>query len=193
MIDFLLEIDKKLFLFLNGLNSGFFDWLMYYISEKTTWIPLYMIILVLVIKKYKWKGLFFLLFATLLVVLSDQGSVMMKNTFMRLRPCKDPDLQGLVHMVRGRCGGMYGFVSSHAANTFALAALVSMIFRKDYKYITAIMFTYASLNAYSRIYLGVHYPGDVIAGAILGWGIGITVFLLWHKFTQLMKMNVSRT
>lgn len=191
MLDFFLELDKQLFLFLNGLNAGSLDWLMYHISEKLTWIPLYVFILFLVIKKYTWKGLFFLLFIVLLVLLSDQGSVMMKNTFMRLRPCHEPSLDGLVHLVRGKCGGRYGFVSSHAANTFALAALMIMVLKDSHRYMIPVMLAYAILNGYSRIYLGVHYPGDVIFGAVLGGGIGLAVYMLWKKFAGILKIQVN--
>jgi undecaprenyl-diphosphatase len=191
MLEFFLDIDQQLFLFLNGLNCASLDWLMFHISEKVTWIPLYVFILFIVIKKYTWKGLFFLLFIALLVFLSDQGSVMMKNTFMRLRPCHEPSLEGLVHMVHGKCGGRYGFVSSHAANTFALAALVIMVFKDSHRYMIPVMLGYAFLNGYSRIYLGVHYPGDVIFGALLGGGIGLAVYLLWKKFVAMMRMQVN--
>ena len=100
---------------------------------------------------------------------------------MRFRPCHEPSLEGLVHIVRGRCGGRFGFVSSHAANTFALATFVTAVLKDRYRYMVAIMFTYAILNGYSRVYLGVHYPGDVIFGSLLGAGIGIAVALLWIK------------
>jgi undecaprenyl-diphosphatase len=191
MLEFFIDIDKQLFLFLNGLHSASLDWLMFHISEKLTWIPLYALILFLVIKKYKWKGLFFLLFVTLLVFMSDQGSVLMKNTFVRLRPCHEPSLEGLVHLVRGKCGGRYGFVSSHAANTFALAALVIMVLKDTHRFMIAVMLGYAILNGYSRIYLGVHYPGDVIFGALLGGGIGLVVYLLWERFAGILRMKIN--
>lgn len=181
MLEFFLELDRQLFLFLNSLNNGFFDWLMYYISYKYTWVPLYGFLLFLVINKYRWKGLYFVLFVTLLIVFSDQSSVWMKNTFMRFRPCHEPSLEGLVHIVRGRCGGRFGFVSSHAANTFALATFVTALLKDRYRFVGAVMFTYATLNGYSRIYLGVHYPGDVIFGSLLGAGIGIALAFLWVK------------
>jgi undecaprenyl-diphosphatase len=154
---------------------------MFYISHKYTWIPLYIVIVFLVIRKYKWKGLFFFLFATLLIVFSDQLSVLMKNSFMRLRPCHEPSLEGMVHLVKGKCGGRFGFVSSHAANTFAAATFVAGILKDRYRFMVAVMFSYAALNAYSRVYLGVHYPGDVIFGALLGAGIGLALLQIWRK------------
>ncbi len=179
MVEVLLELDKQLFLIINGLNNDFFDWLMHYISHKYTWVPLYVAILVLVFVRFKWKGLLFVLFATLLVFLSDQSSVFMKNTFMRLRPCHEPELEGLVHIVRGKCGGRFGFVSSHAANTFAVAIFIIGLLKDRYRFVVPVMLSYATLNAYSRIYLGVHYPGDVIFGALLGAGIGFMLYILW--------------
>ncbi|MDX9941604.1 MAG: phosphatase PAP2 family protein [Bacteroidales bacterium] len=182
MLDFLLDLDKQLFLALNGLNNGFFDQVMYYISEKVTWIPLYALLLFLIFKRFRWRGLVVLLLVVVLVTLSDQLSVLMKNSFLRLRPCHEPALEGLVHIVRGHCGGRYGFVSSHAANTFALATFMTFLLGDRFQWVLPLMFAYAGLNAYSRIYLGVHYPGDVIFGALLGVFIGLLVWWLWDIF-----------
>lgn len=187
MIKVLLELDKQLFLFLNGLHNDFFDWLMHYISYKYTWVPLYALLLGLVIYRFRWKALLFIFFATLLVFLSDQSSVFIKNSFMRFRPCHEPELEGLVHIVRGKCGGRYGFVSSHAANTFAVAVFVIGLLKERYRFVVPVMLLYAILNGYSRIYLGVHYPGDVIFGALLGTGIGYMVLFFWQKTLQIIK------
>ena len=179
MLDFLLDLDKQLFLALNGLHNGFFDQVMYYISEKLTWLHLYALLLFLIFRRYRWRGLVVLVLVIVQVSLSDQISVLMKNTFMRLRPCHEPALEGLVHIVRDHCGGRYGFVSSHAANTFALATFMTLLMGDKFRWMLPVMFTFAGLNAYSRIYLGVHYPGDVIFGALLGVLIGLFVWWLW--------------
>jgi undecaprenyl-diphosphatase len=189
MLEFFLELDKQFFLILNGLHHPFFDQVMYYISHKFTWIPLYVFLMVLVFIRYRWKGFLVLVFVVILITLSDQLSVLAKNTFMRLRPCLEPSLEGLVHIVRGRCGGRYGFVSSHATNTFALAVFMNYLLGSRFRFVVPVMLTYAVLNAYSRVYLGVHYPADVIFGALLGVLIGMFVYFLWAKVVKYTKRS----
>jgi undecaprenyl-diphosphatase len=120
-----------------------------------------------------------ILFIVVVITLTDQTSVhLFKNVVQRLRPCHETSLEGLVHLVNNKCGGQFGFISSHAANSFGVAVLVSLWLRK-WGY-TAVMLSWAMLIAYSRVYLGVHYPGDVIAGAIWGAGCAWLVFYLYN-------------
>ena len=171
------RIDQQLFLFINSLNSPFFDQVMHAISGKLIWVPLYLAILIFLGIKYKRKFFIILIFIILAVTLADQGSVFVKNLFLRLRPCHEPSLKGLVHLVNGECGGMYGFVSSHATNSFNVA-LLSLLFVKKRWYSISII-AWALVVGYSRIYLGVHYPGDVLCGSFLGAFIGWSMFRLY--------------
>ena len=180
LIEFLDGIDRNLFLFLNGLNSPFFDVLMHYISYKYSWIPLYAILVAMIFMRYRWRGIHYLFSVVLLILISDQGSVLVKDTVMRLRPCHDPLLADLVHLVRGRCGGMFGFVSSHAANSFALATFIGLTFRKRHAWLLPSLLSWAAVKGYSRIYLGVHYPGDVLFGALFGVLAGLFVLMIWR-------------
>ena len=174
------DLDHQLFLFLNGLHVDWLDPVMTFISSEKGWIPFYAVLLFLVFYKYRWKGLWVLLGVIVVITLSDQISAhVFKPIFHRLRPCYDPLIEDMVHLPKGKPGGHYGFISSHAANTFALASFIYMTMRKHYSKIGWLMFIWATLVAYSRIYMGVHFPGDVICGAavgmILGFGIGYLV------------------
>jgi undecaprenyl-diphosphatase len=173
------RLDQQLFLFLNSLNSPFWDKVMSAISGTVIWVPLYLAILIWLGFRYKRKFWIIVLFIIIAVTLADQGSVQLfKNVFHRLRPCHEPSLQGLVHLVNGRCGGLYGFVSSHASNSFNVALLSLMLVKK--RWYTISILVWASVIGYSRIYLGVHYPGDVICGAMLGSLIGWGVYKLYE-------------
>lgn len=176
MINTLKNWDTQLFLFLNGKHNSFFDVVMFWASHRYFWIPLYLFFFFLVIKYYGKQVWLVVLAAVLLIVLSDQISVhAFKFVFLRYRPCHNLILQSQVHLNDG-CGGMYGFISSHAANTFALAMFLFLLLKSKLRYIGWFMFPWAAFVSYSRIYNGVHYPADVACGAIVGMGIGVLVF-----------------
>ncbi len=183
-------IDHELFLFLNGLHADWLDPLMIFVSLKFGWIPFYLLLLYLIYKKSGWKGLLCVAVGVaVLITCSDQlSSHFFKPVFHRFRPCHDPLIQDLVHLPNGHCGGQYGFISSHACNTFALATFITLILKKFYGKIGWLMFIWASLVAYSRIYMGVHFPGDVLCGAavgmILGFGIGKISLMILNKFQK---------
>jgi undecaprenyl-diphosphatase len=185
MIEVLNDIDQQCLLWLNGHHSAFFDQFMFFASAKFVWIPLYAVILGFIIWKYRWKSLWIILAVVVLITLSDQIANVLKYSVKRLRPCKDPEIGHLVYLVNNYCRGAFGFVSGHAANTFALATFVSLLFRK--RWVTFSIIIWAIMVSYSRIYLGVHYPGDVICGAILGTILGIGVYALLRRMVRLTQ------
>jgi undecaprenyl-diphosphatase len=175
------RLDQQLFLFLNSLNSPFWDQVMHILTGKVIWIPLYLVILIFLGVKYKRKFLIILLFIILAATMADQISVFIKNAVERPRPCHEPLLDGLVHTFNGECGGAFGFVSSHATNSLNVAILSLLFIRKRWYTISIII--WALVIGYTRIYLGVHYPGDVLCGSVLGAAIGWTNYKL-YTFTD---------
>jgi len=171
----ILDFDKELFLFLNSFYNDFFDTIMLMVTRKETWFPFYLVIVFYVFKNYKSKSVLILVFMALTIIASDQISVLIKETVQRLRPVHEPAIEHLVHNVL-RKGGLHGFVSSHAANTFAIFIFTSKIFKnKSYFFL---LFIWAILVSYSRIYSGVHYPLDIVGGAVLGWLLAIVFYKL---------------
>jgi undecaprenyl-diphosphatase len=190
MVEKMMQLDRSLFLFLNGMHTPLWDYIMYFISGKFSWLPLYLFILYLLFRSYRKKGFILLLGAVILITLSDQLSVQaFKEVFERLRPCHEPALAGQVHTVNGQCGGAFGFVSSHASNVFALAAWSHLLLRRQWY--AALIFLWASLVSYSRIYLGVHYPADVLGGAVLGICTGWAVYR-FYRFVDRKYLHESQ-
>lgn len=167
----IIQEDKSIFLFLNNLGSEPFDQFWIMISATWIWVPLYVIFLYLLIKNYTARNLvFILIFIALGVTVSDQLAGIFKTGISRLRPCHDPSLNHLMRVVK--CGGQFGFYSSHAANTFFIANFMTLLLRKKFRFLPYILFFWAIIVSYSRIYLGVHFPMDIVMGAAMGFFTG---------------------
>lgn len=181
MLETLKSIDESLFLFLNARHNSFFDPIMWLFSDKIFWGPLYVWFLWLLYKKYPKHYWTVLIAIILLIVASDQLCNLVKDSVMRLRPSHEPHLQAIIHTLNGYLGGTYGFYSGHASNAFAVAIFMITIFATERNYVIPIALVYAIFTAYSRIYLGVHYPGDVVTGAFAGGLLGIGFATLHGK------------
>ena len=166
MEEIILE-DKQAMIFLNNLGNSTFDPFWILVSEKWFWIPLYVIFLYFLYKNFNKKSLFYiLLFVALGITASDQIANIFKFGFERLRPCHDPSLEGLLREVK--CGGKFGFYSAHSSNSFFVATYLTILLGKKIKQLPYFLFVWAAIVAYSRVYLGMHFPGDIIVGAIMG-------------------------
>ncbi len=178
----LLKLDNKIFTLINGSHNTALDFMMYWISDKWVWIPYYLLLLYVLIKVLKKRLIYLSLLIAAVILVSDQISVYIKFYIQRLRPCHDPALADNIHLVNNSCGGQYGFLSSHASNTMALVILLMLIVPSKYNWLKASLIVYVCLVGYSRIYLAAHFPGDVLAGWVLGAIIGIPAAFIWNKF-----------
>ena len=179
ILNLLKSWDKELFLYLNGIHSPLWDYSMTLFTLTPTWLIFYGIILITIVKRYERKSLLIFISLALLILFADQFAGILKHTIQRLRPSNDPLISPLTHLFFKK-GGEFGFVSAHAANTFAFATFSLLLFRNS-RY-TLFILPWAALIAYSRVYLGVHYPGDILGGAILGIIIGILIYKLLLYF-----------
>ena len=180
------ELDTKLELAINGSHDPLLDFIFYWASYKWTWIPFYAWLLYILYRNYGKKIVYFLPIIAAMTATTDQLSTLLKNTTLRFRPCHEPALQDLIHLVNNACGGKYGFVSSHAANTMALAVFVCLVLPSKYKNLRYGLLAFVLINGYSRMYLGAHYPLDIGCGWILG-------FIIALLFSSLMKIILNLT
>ncbi len=178
MIEALNEFDRSLMLELNSHYTPLLDEAMYWVSHKFFWIPFYLVLVGLIVRKNGWNTVYVLIAIALVITFADRfTSGFMKPFFERPRPCHDPEIGHLIHTFN-KCGGKYGFASSHAANVFGLSSFLWLQLRKWYRWIV-LLFVWAFLVSYSRVYLGAHYPGDITAGALVGFFFG---WLVYHIY-----------
>ncbi len=188
-MDFIAQLDTEVFFWLNSLHTPWLDPVMFYATKTALWIPFFGLLLYLLIKKYKRQVWIPLIGVVLCLAATDRiTSGIMKPAFERLRPSHEPVLMEKVHTVNGYRGGKFGFASSHAANSFGIAMLFFLLLRSTARSISWI-FLWAVLFSYTRIYLGVHYPGDILVGAIIGLCCG----WIAARFTRWLEERQSST
>jgi undecaprenyl-diphosphatase len=188
MFEWLEKIDRQLFLFLNGLHVEWLDTVMWYISTIGIWFIPFIIFLLFAYKKGGWRFVAIIILGTAIcILLSDRISVdLFKNVFERYRPTHNLEIRDLVHIVQDPNGeyyrgGKFSFVSSHASTATAIGVFILLHFRK-YGNSWYFILPFVALISYSRIYLGVHYPGDIIGGTLLGATIAFIVYIISKQF-----------
>jgi undecaprenyl-diphosphatase len=187
MIDTLLYLDQWLLLKINGLNTPWLDSMMSTLTQGIYWLPLFILVIGSIIYRAHWKTISILLLLAVVIFLTDRISAgLLKPWIGRLRPSHNLELESLLHFVNNYKGGLYGFVSSHATNAFGIATFLWLILRKSINWIW-IMYLWAIIFSFTRIYLGVHYPSDILGGAVLGSILGLGVY----KISRLMPEKIS--
>ena len=190
LMNSLSTIDQDLFLYLNGLHVGWLDKVMVLLTDMWIWFPFYLLLIYWATRQYGKRAWWVFLAVGVVVLCSDQlSSHVFKPYFQRLRPCFNEDFEGLLHLPKGLAGGRFSFTSSHAANTFSIATFLTLALRKFRPWSAILLFFWAFVSSYSRIYIGFHYPGDIVCGAILGTLVGIVV---WKGF-QIMQKKVWKS
>lgn len=180
LLDRLIQWDKELLVVLNGFHTPWLDPVMLLMTRTLFWFPLYVFLIFLLFRNFRNRAWLLLIGVAFTLLLSDQlTSELIKPFFARLRPSHDPSLAGVLHLVNGYRADEYGFSSGHAANTFGLAVFIWFTFRSIYKWM-ALIFIWAGFMTYTRIYLGVHFPGDILAGIVLGLCCGACGIAISH-------------
>lgn len=184
MYESLVNFDRNFFLALNSFHTPFMDSVMWWVADRFIWIPFYVFLAFFLYRKFGQQAIIMILFASVLILLSDQISVMIKNIFERERPCHDQIISLMVHTVKNKCGGKFGFVSSHAANTMAVFTYLLLLTRNVNRYVTLITGLWVLLVGYCRIYLGVHYPADIFGGWMIGIFAAVVTYLLYRLISN---------
>ena len=187
MLETLISLDTQLTLWFNGSDSLFLDTFAMTATKTTTWVPLALLLIYVLVCMKNWKqALLVILSIALVITLADQmASGIFKPLVCRLRPTHNPELEGLIDIVDGYRGGRYGFFSSHASNTFGVAVLLSLCFR--HRWFTLAICSWAVLNCWTRLYLGVHYLGDILVGVLWGCFVGWMVYKLYLYLSARLK------
>ena len=182
MLEKIIDLDKSLFVFLNNLGSEPFDAIWLLITKQFNLIPFFLLLAYILYKKVNQKQfLYALVFIALMITFSDQTINLIKNNVQRLRPCNDEKLTGLIRIVKD--SETFSYFSGHAANSMAAMMFLFLIFRQHYKY-SYLIFLYPLIFAYSRLYLGLHFPLDIISGYVFGSLVGILFYSIYRKVTN---------
>ena len=203
MLEKLIHIDTQILLAINGWHAPWADTLMWIISAKTTWIPLYLLLVGLLVWRYrkpamtsvKWLQKVPVCVVVIVVIALAVGAAdfiasgILKDLVARPRPTRVPELEGVLHLVNGYRSGQYGFVSSHAANTMACGLLFSLIWRN--KIATVGLMLWVAMNCYSRMYLGVHYPSDILGGLMVGVLMAVVAYQVLLMLGVLSRHDVD--
>lgn len=181
MLEKIIDSDKKIFIYLNGLGSESYDGLWLLITKQVYWTPLFLLIFYLLQKKLGWKNfLYYILFTAVLILICDQTANFFKETFQRLRPCNDIEIKDIIRIVKS--SNTKSFFSGHATNSMATTVFAYMILKKYYKY-SFLLFLFPLIFAYSRIYLGLHFPTDILTGYAFGATFGFVCYKMYQKYT----------
>ncbi len=190
MFDYLLHLDKKLFIFLNNLGSTPFDGIWLLITQQTNWIPFFLILLFILFKNLGTKKLgIAILTVAVLITFTNEITDIIKFSVQRIRPCNDDTLIGLIRVVKD--SDTFSYFSGHASNSTASMMFVYLILRRYYKY-SYLIFLYPLIFAYSRIYLGLHFPLDIISGYVFGSFTGILFYFLFDKISNKLINPTTR-
>ena len=188
MLEQLLQYDKELFLFLNNLGSSTWDTLWLLITNKWSFVPMYVLLLVFIHNKLGMKTMWMaVLVIVLMITFTDQITNLFKHTFQRPRPCREEELQELIRFIAKRCG-RYGFFSGHSSNSMAAAVFAGLLLKPFYKNLIFILLLWSAIVAYSRIYVGVHYPLDIVCGLAFG---AVSGYLFYKLNAFLIKKFIK--
>ena len=193
MIEDFFNWDVNIFLYFNNLGTPQWDAFWLFITEKETWIPLYILFIILLYLKFGWKKTLVAgICIALMITSADQFTNILKNGLQRFRPCHNVDIQGMFRAIGCEGRGKYGFTSAHASNHMAVAIFVGMVLRQHYKYLLYLLLVWALMIAYSRVYVGVHFTGDIFFGTIIGIIAGIVFLKLYQFILKKYKFQLEK-